>query len=110
MSDRHIRNGIFKNNHEQYSKIFEKKDVKSITQYSTPTFQRPSPADLQDLTIIDYAWQRGDRFYKIAANVYGDMKLWWVIPWFNQKPLEADYEFGEIIHIPMPIDLVLSMV
>ena len=110
MSDRQTRNGLFKNNHEMYSKVFEKKDLKGIIQYATPLFRKPTPLDIQDLTVIDYVWQRGDKFYKVANDVYGDMKLWWIIPWFNQKPLEADYQFGEVIHIPMPVDLVLSMV
>ena len=110
MRERDARKLVFQNSDKQYSEVLKGKGLTHINQYSTPKLRYPSDEELMDLTIIDYAWQRGDRFYKIAANVYNDMTLWWVIPWFNKKPLEADYEFGEIIHIPMPIDTVLSMI
>jgi len=110
MSNISPRGTIFSNSHELYSEFLKKKGLKKVTQYATAQFSRPTISELSELNIIDYAWQRGDRFYKIAAHVYGDMRLWWVIPWFNQIPLEADYEFGQIIHIPLPIERVLSMV
>ena len=110
MSNISPRGTLLNNAHELYSEVLKKKGLKKITQYSTAQFNRPTIAEISELNIIDYAWQRGDRFYKIAAHGYGDMRLWWVIPWFNQKPLEADYEFGEIIHIPLPIERVLSIV
>jgi hypothetical protein len=51
----------------------------------------------------------GDRFYKLSHKYYGDVELWWVIPWFNQIATEIDVSLGDILEIPFPLETVLRI-
>jgi len=106
-----IRNksGTFNNNKNLYSEYFRERNVKFIKQYESPTLNYPTSEDIADLTLIKHVWTTGDRFYKLALTHYGNMSNWWVIPWFNQKPLESDYNYGDIVYIPLPIEEVLAL-
>jgi nucleoid-associated protein YgaU len=65
--------------------------------------------DMLNLTVVDHLWRRGDHFYKLAAQYYGDATYWWVIAQFNNRPTEAGLAFGDIILIPNPLDEVLTL-
>jgi hypothetical protein len=52
-------------------------------------------------------WKRGDRFFKFASKYYGNPKYWWVLAWYNQRPTESFFKFGDIIEIPLPLNQVL---
>ena len=72
-------------------------------QYVSPNIAYPSPEDLDFLSVETYTWQHGDKFWKIDSKYYGDPRAWWVIPWFNKKPLEADWRPGDIVELPSPL-------
>jgi len=83
--------------------------VKRIRHYNTPRFNYPSPETVaENITRIQHIWKSEDMYWKLAAEHYGDSNLWWVIAWFNKKPTESHVTPGEIIHIPAPLDTVLS--
>ena len=108
MSSRYDRRPIIPNSHSSYKTFFKERMVQGIRHHSTPTLFYPGEEELNSFAIKDYIWKTGDRFHKLADSIYGDSRLWWVIPWFNLKPLESDYKYGDLIHLPMPIDLVLQ--
>jgi len=99
---------ILRNSSPQYLKQFIERDVRFIDQYTTPVFSYPSDDLLGALQIEREVWSVGSRFYKIADAYYGDPSLWWIIPWFNQIPLESDLATGDMIMIPKPLNVVLS--
>ena len=94
---------IYKN-----SEIFKNREVKQVTQYTTPSIRHPNAEEMKRFMVINHIWKIGDRFYKLAYEHYGDSKYWWVIAWFNQKPLESDFKIGDIVLIPKPLEEALT--
>tara|TARA_R110001583_G_scaffold115222_1_gene265752 strand:+ start:1119 stop:1457 length:339 start_codon:yes stop_codon:yes gene_type:complete len=93
----------FKNTDPSYIKQFSSRKVDSIDQHTTANFIWDASLDFEE----EY-WGVGSRFYKLADKYYGDASLWWIIPWFNQRPLESDFESGDLVMIPVPLEQVLS--
>tara|TARA_Y100001963_G_C6754316_1_gene435932 strand:- start:1226 stop:1591 length:366 start_codon:yes stop_codon:yes gene_type:complete len=78
-------------------------DNVDIVQYVTPIIEHPTEEDFLHINSQSYVWQYGDKFWKVATKFYGMPTVWWIIPWFNKKPLEADYKPGDVIEIPFPL-------
>ena len=72
------------------SEIYKNRGVKKITHYLTPNIKYPTVEEIRRFIVIRHIWSLGDRFYKLSHKHYGSSKYWWVLPWFNQKPLESD--------------------
>jgi len=105
---RYSNRSILRNSLSQYAKQLSERNLRFVDQYSTATLSFPSDDLLGRMQIDNEAWAVGSRFYKIADKHYGDSGLWWIIPWFNQKPLESDFVTGDVVLIPKPLNLVLS--
>ena len=101
---RYQNRDIFRNSDPSYVRQLSEREVDYIDQYTTATFTWSDEIDYDE----EY-WGVGMRFYKLADKYYGDPTLWWVIPWFNQKPLETDFEAGDLVMIPRPIEQVLNL-
>ena len=97
------------NNSKRYREIFKDRGVNYIRQYSTPELSHPNYKQIMELEQVNHVWKLGDRFYKIAAEYYGDEKLWWIIAWYNKKPTESHVKPGQILKVPSPISKVLSI-
>jgi hypothetical protein len=95
---------VFKNTDPSYIKQFSSRKIKSILQHGTAKFTWTA-----DLRYEEEYWGVGFRFYKLADKYYGDPSLWWIIPWFNQKPLESDFDAGDIVMIPVPLEQILEI-
>ena len=100
---------VFTNRSPLYGEQFQNRNVKQIKQFNTAEFKNVEINDIMSLSVRSHIWKLGDKFYKLASQAYGDSKLWWIIPWFNQKPLESDYEPGELINIPFPLSEILDL-
>jgi nucleoid-associated protein YgaU len=98
-----------RNNAEQYRSYFDKRNVKHINQYNTPELSYPSREQLRDITTVQHIWTSGDSYWKLAAEHYGDPKVWWVIAFYNQKPTEFHVQLGEQINIPYPLDRIITL-
>lgn len=96
------------NKNEMYENLFEKRGVKQIKQYTSPTLKYPTEAEKDTIQTTNYTWKQGDKLWRLAAQYYGDASLWWVIAQFNQKPTEMHIEIGEEIKIPVDLSLVLG--
>ena len=105
---RYTNREVLKNTSGRYIEQFSSRDVRFIRHFLTPEMRYPSPAVLAKLDIENEIWGVGSRFYKIAEKHYGDPGLWWIIPWFNKLPLESDYEPGEVVLVPKPLDIILD--
>ena len=98
----------FTNDSSRYFDTFVKKDINFINQYSTPTISYPSVEQIAQLPVHREDWKAGTRYNKLADQYYNDAELWWCIAWFNKKPLESDFNFGDIVLIPTPLERVLD--
>jgi len=79
-------------------------------QFASPMMNFPSAEDIDNLNVETYVWQYGDKFWKIANEFYGNPDAWWVIAWFNKKPLEADWRPGDIVNVPMNLEEVYKYI
>jgi hypothetical protein len=110
MSSRRLDNRVaFNNGSSRYREIFAERGLPHIIQYNTAEFKDVSSADIASLNTRSHIWKTGDKFFKLSNEAYGTTKLWWIIPWFNQKPLESDFKHGDVLHIPFPLSDVLHL-
>tara|TARA_A100001015_G_C15029342_1_gene732276 strand:+ start:1849 stop:2184 length:336 start_codon:yes stop_codon:yes gene_type:complete len=99
---------VFFNDGEAYKRYLEKtRGLSQIKQFDTPTFRNPSASDASNFKAISHIWTTGDRYFKLAAEYYGDPEMWWVIAFYNQKPTEFHIKLGDIVYVPIPLETVL---
>ena len=104
---RYTNRSIFRNDNDLYEEFCEERDVKYFRQYATPNLVYPTAIDMRDLKTIPHIWKRGDRYFKLAHEHYGDSTLWWIIAWFNKKPTESHIKLGATILIPKPLTKII---
>jgi hypothetical protein len=108
MPSRYENRIIFLNGDEIYFHLLEERGRRYITQYATPILSKITQQNYNTLAVSSQTWTVGDRLYKLAAQNYGDPKLWWIIARFNNKPTEAHFKLGDTVYIPHPIEAVLN--
>ena len=108
MTSRYDARIVFKNRNNLYYNLLEERGLNHIVQYNSPRFKKLTPAQYRSIVRTEYIWTMGDRFYKLAAEHYGDPKLWWVIARFNMRPTESHFKGGDVIYIPFPVDRLLD--
>ena len=92
-----------------YSKIFKNRGVGLISQFDTAELEFPSPEDIaENFTLETEIWAIGTKYFKLANEYYSDPEYWWIIAWFNMRPLETDFSPGDVVTIPTPLESVLD--
>lgn len=91
-----------------YSSIFRDRDLVAPMQYGIANFKQLTAAEVADLEIETKVWTFGEKYFKLAHEYYGDPTYWWIIAWYNQRPLESDFTPGEVVEIPTPLELMLE--
>jgi nucleoid-associated protein YgaU len=91
------------------SQLLKSRGDKTATFLSTAKFGSITESDYNTLTITYHTWKQGDKLYKLATQHYGDGGLWWLIAWFNYKPIDGMYSVGDTIEIPMPVQNALAI-
>ena len=97
-------------NNPSLKEVVESRLVDSVTHYNTTKLRYPTVGEIQNFTIVKYTWKSNDRYWKLSNEYYGDPKYWWIIAWFNKKPVEAMINLGEQVSIPLPLIDVLGAV
>tara|TARA_R110000824_G_scaffold123214_2_gene280758 strand:- start:961 stop:1311 length:351 start_codon:yes stop_codon:yes gene_type:complete len=107
---RYNKRRVIKNNawDYAYSKIFRNRGLHTATQFAVAELAHLTVAQVASLTIESKMWTMGEKYFKLAYEFYGDPQYWWVIAWYNQKPLESDFIPGDVVEIPTPIEQVLE--
>ena len=108
MTNRYDARQIFTNTDEKYEDKFEKRNTRSIQQYTTANLRHPTSKEISNLNTANVIWKEGDRFWKLASKFYNDPKMWWVIAWFNRTPTESHVKLGEIVVVPLPLAKILD--
>lgn len=96
-------------NNDSLREVIEERDVKSINHYSINLLKYPTVSQIKSLSIISHIWSSKDKYWKLSETYYGDSKYWWVIAWFNKKPIEATLQYGDTVLIPQPLSNILGM-
>jgi hypothetical protein len=96
------------NSMEIYQEIIDNRNIKQIIQYTSPAFPPLTSERRQSVQYDSHIWSRGDRFYKIAYEYYGDSSLWYLIAWFNQAPTESHINLGDTIMVPISSERVMT--
>jgi|TARA_R100000908_G_C3732642_1_gene131513 hypothetical protein len=96
------------NKNPLYQEFLDKRNVKQIEQYTSPVFPELTPARRASIEYDTHVWKRGDKFYKLAYQYYGDSELWWLIAWFNQSPTESHLRLGDRIMVPTFYERVMT--
>lgn len=92
---------------EEIEEILNDRGINSIDFYKNFSF---SKVDKDAYAFAEHIWSRGDRLYKLSYNYYGDKNSFWLIGLFNNKPTDADYQYGDIVKIPINARVLYSEV
>lgn len=88
--------------------VIEDRGLKTIQHYNTANLRYPTTEEINSFVIVKHTWKSSDKFWKLSSTYYGDPKYWWVIAWYNKKPIEATIQLGQQISIPLPLINVLG--
>jgi len=91
-----------------YQEFIYNRNIRKLVQYASPVFPELTVARRQSILYDSHVWKRGDRFYKLAHQYYGDSSLWYIIAWFNQTPTESHVHLGDTIMVPVSSERVLT--
>ena len=104
---RYNTRGLMVNDNDGYKEtFFEKRDIQRLTQYETARFYYPTYEERTGMALATLVWSSTSKLYNLADQYYGQVKLWWIIAWFNQKPTEAHFKTGDIFYVPTDITQV----
>ena len=94
-------------NKQELEEFLEARGIEKIVFYENFQFSKYNE---DNYTVVEHIWSRGDRLYKLGHQYYGDKNSYWLIALFNNKPTDADYKYGDIVHIPVDSRLFYSEV
>jgi len=91
-----------------YSDIFKKRGLKSVENFATAELKYPTLSEIINLREEKVIWTVGTKYFKLAKEYYDDEQYWWVIAWYNLRPLETDFKPGDVVLIPLPLEDILT--
>lgn len=108
MYSRYLERIAVSNDMKNYRENVQKGNT-NFVHYTTPFLKVPNKEQKSQINIIYHTWAATDRFYKLAHQYYLDPKLWWVIAKFNLVPTESIVQIGDVLEIPTPVDVAISL-
>jgi len=110
MPSRYINRQVILNNSARDRSNVKKRGFNEVEQYVTPVMFHPKDVSLFGIKTVNHTWKRGDHYYKLAHKYYGNPAYWWVIAFFNVTPTENLLSFGDVILIPVNLDVILQAI
>ena len=104
---RYDKNDLVTTTSFEHPDLLDKRGVRTVNHYSFTKFKTLRIKDIANVNIVIHTWQSSDRFFKLANKYYGDSTYWWIIAYFNNKPLETDLNLGDEVEIPVPLERIL---
>lgn len=90
--------------------IHSRKNVDVVKIKERLPYYYPTEEELRDeINHFTEVYKTGDRLYKFAYKYYGDVDLWWVIAWYNNKPTDSHFKLGDVVYIPRELDVALRI-
>jgi hypothetical protein len=102
------RSFIFNNNEEYRKAFFNDRGISEIVQYETADFSYPTLDEMDSLSTITIRWSATSKLYNLSSEYYGSPTYWWVIALYNKKPTEAEFKIGDVVYVPLPLDVILG--
>tara|TARA_R100000664_G_C2715643_1_gene110873 strand:+ start:558 stop:905 length:348 start_codon:yes stop_codon:yes gene_type:complete len=98
------------NNDIDYKRVFKSRFGLSdfILQKRRTEIKYPDFETLASMVFTYETWTIGTRLHKIAEKYYGDPSYWWVVGFYNKKPVDADYSIGDLLKIPVSLEEAIT--
>lgn len=110
MANRNDYKNIVGNNSTLRETIHERRNVETVKILERLPYFYPSEEELRDeINHSKEIYKTGDKLYKFAFKYYGDVDLWWIIAWYNNKPTDAHFKLGDVVYIPTELDVALRI-
>lgn len=95
-----------KNSDVDYKKVFDTRFGLSdfIVQKRRMGLKYPDFETMSSLVFTYEVWQIGSRLHKFSEKYYGSPTYWWIIGFYNKKPIDTSYEIGDIVKIPVSLE------
>jgi hypothetical protein len=106
---RYQRYQEFLNDSTFYSKQIKTRGKKQINQYALRALGSIPEEVKRSLTVVERTWEVSTKLYKLADEIYGDPDLWWLIGYYNNKPIDANWSPGDTVLIPTNTRLLLEL-
>ena len=103
-----INNRVIINNSEIYDDFFKDRGVNNIKHNSLGSIGLNF--NQENYASRDHVWRKGDTLIRLANTYYRDFSYWYVIGYFNKKPVDSMYELGETIKVPLNPDNILNLI
>lgn len=93
-----------------YKKVFKSRYGLSdfVVQKRRSALEYPSYEDLASMNFTYDTWSMGSRLHKLSEKYYGNPSYWWVIGFYNKRPVDADYSIGDVLKIPTSLEDALE--
>lgn len=108
---RYNKKKVFSLTNDLYKSLLAERNIQTLEYFSLSdgNLNYPTQEQLEQLDIISYVWEKGDNFMNLAYTYYNNNpEYWWIIAFFNNKPLDQLVKIGDIIYIPTPLEKILS--
>ncbi len=95
-----------KNSDFDYKKVFSSRYGLSdfIVQKKRMGLEYPDYEKISSLIFAYETWQIGSRLHKFSEKYYNNPSYWWLIGFYNKKPIDANYSIGDIVKIPVSLE------
>ncbi len=99
-----------KNSDLDYKKVFDSRFGLSdfIIQRQRAGLVYPSFETISSLVFTYEIWKMGSRLHKFSEKYYRDPSYWWLIGFYNKKPIDANYSIGDVVKIPVSLEDAFS--
>ena len=109
MTDRNLERIIYRNDNDLYRRRLQDKNVKEFYHYGKLRLNPITIEERKTLTTRTHSWGPTDTLYKLSFEYYGIKDYWWLIGWYNKKPMDFMYRQSEMLHIPFPLEDALRL-
>lgn len=99
---------IIINDSEMYDDFFEERGVNKIVHNSLNPLNLSFNPNSYAYQV--HVWRKGDTLIRLANKYYNNYSNWYIIGFFNKKPIDSLYEIGENIKIPSNPDNIRSLI
>lgn len=97
---------VVNNSDFDYKKVFSSRYGLSdfIVQRRRLGLEYPDSEKINSLIFVYETWQIGSRLHKFSEKYYNTPSFWWLIGFYNKKPIDANYSIGDIVKIPVSLE------
>lgn len=98
------------NSDTDYKKVFSSRYGLSdfLLQRKRLGLEFPDYEKFNSLIFSYETWQIGSRLHKFSEKYYKTPNYWWVIGFYNKKPIDTNYSVGDIVIVPVSLEEAIA--